>query len=97
MKEFEYQGRPHGRIDSEIARSLWKQGATDAEIAAAFGMTPRGVASWRHKNGMKPNKKRPAQKEEARSLAAINAAARAAGMSYGKHTAPPVIVRGHRS
>ena len=97
MKEFEYRGRPHGRIDMKIASSLWEQGYTDSEIGDVCSVAKNTVAVWRRRNGLKPNAKSPAQKEEARSIAAINAEAREHGMSYGKHTAAPVIVRGHRS
>lgn len=88
MKEFVYSGLPHGRIDPKIACSLWEQGMTDAEIAAAFGVTRDSAANWRRRNGLKPNVKR--SKEDvvelscAQRIAAINAEARAHGMSYGQ-------------
>lgn len=87
MKEFVYSGLPHGRIDPKIACSLWEQGCTDSEIAAAFGVARDTASSWRRRNGLKPNFKRPKESEEldcAQRIAAANAEARAHGMTYGQ-------------
>lgn len=90
MAEYQYGGFPKGRIDPKIASSLWEQGYTDAEIAAAFGVTRDSAANWRRRNGLKPNVKAPERNKAvmncAQRIAAINAEARAHGMTYGQWT-----------
>lgn len=85
------------RIDRERAMCLWSQGKTDEEIADALDMHPTTVAKWRNNNKLPVNRKKkkhcPAWLAK---VAAKNAEARAAGMTYGRYTAPAVIVRGHR-
>lgn len=88
MTEYVYGGFPKGRLDPRLAISLWEQGFCDAEIAAASGVHSETVAQWRRKSGLKPNIKRPSRERArvntAERIAAINAEARAHGMSYGQ-------------
>lgn len=100
MRAFEYSGLPHGRIDHERALQMYKDGASDAEIAVGCGVRRESAAVWRRKNGLPAHKKYPKRHktgiEWLHRVAEINAKARANGMTYGKYTAPAVIVRGRR-
>lgn len=86
------------KIDGERAMWLWSQGKTDEQIADGCGVSRDSVANWRRRNGrLPPNRKKkrhcPPWLEK---VAAVNAMAREAGMTYGKYMATPVIVRGRR-
>ncbi len=100
MSEYVYSGLPKKLLDTKMAFTLWQEGMSDAEIGRNCGVTTNTVANWRRKNGLTAHKKYPKRKktglEWLHRFAEINAQARANGMTYGKYTAPAVIVRGRR-
>ena len=44
-----------GKIKHEEFKRLWEQGATDKELASAFGVTPNTIAIYRRKRGFPCN------------------------------------------
>ena len=93
MSEYVYSGLPKKLLDTKMAFSLWEEGMSDAEISRDCGVTTNTVAHWRRK---KYPKRYNTGLEWLDRFAEINAKARAHDMTYGKYTAPAVIVRGRR-
>ncbi len=42
---------PNRKIDDEIATAMYREGKTDEEIGAVFGVGKAAVSSWRQRNG----------------------------------------------
>lgn len=77
------------KVDDDRARELYDSGLDDKEIGEVMGISPSTIAAWRHRHNL--SCQRRVRKEvidpEAKKLGAVNAKARAKGMTYGEYMA----------
>ena len=77
--------------EADTAIRLYLDGRTDKEIAGELHRGVARVGRWRNLLGLKPNRKRPEPKpprpDYTLPAAAVEARARAAGLSYGQYQA----------
>lgn len=77
------------KVDDDRARELYDSGLDDKEIGEVMGIAPSTIAAWRHRHNL--SCQRRVRKEvidpEAKELGAVNAKARAKGMTYGEYMA----------
>ena len=78
---------PRAPVDEDAAMSAYLTGKTDFEIAKAIGCDLVSVADWRRRVGLNPNRAKRVAKGQTYELpaAAVEAAARAAGLTYGQY------------
>ena len=77
------------KIDDDRARELYDSGLDDKEIGEVLGLSPSTIAAWRRRHNLIAQSKIAEMviNPEAKKLGAVNAKARAMGMTYGEYMA----------
>ena len=76
-------------LDEAAAMDAWLSGKTDFDIARSIGSDLTAVAAWRKQVGLNANRAKPVAKGQTYDLpaAAVEAKARAEGLTYGQYQA----------
>lgn len=77
------------KVDDDRARELYDNGLDDKEMGEVMGISPSTLAAWRRRHNLPAQRKvfKDVIDPEAKKLGAINAIARAKGMTYGEYMA----------
>ena len=81
------------KIDDDRAWELYDSGLDDKEIGEILGLSPSTIAAWRRRHSLICQTKivQEVINPEAKKLSAVNAKARAKGMTYGEYMAAQYV------
>lgn len=75
------------KMDEVRARELYDRGLSDTEIGEIMGLSRSTIATWRNRRFLPCHTKASKKARRLSPLAAVNAAAREHGMTYGRYAA----------